>query len=557
MEIEEIEDNNIKNSSIIGKGAYGTVYKINDTNKIIKIMDTYYYVNTTDYKNLKLYQPFLITEMSNYLHLNKINNIGKFTNIYKSNTHINLEMDDLGLSLDKFINNYNISLDYIKIIMFKLSNTLLDSYNKFIIHCDIKPPNILIKNKNNSVDVNLIDFGLSRFVIDDDFNKVYDEIQTIWYRAPEQLLKSKDINSYKIDIWSLGIIFLELLFNKYGILNSTNEFTIIQYILAIIGLENISKNYLDILVVKYPSLNLNNYPIGNNLHRYLVKYTASPEYILIFDLLQNMLKFDPHDRYNYSQIINHKFFDSIRHLHLDIVAKEIPIENKLLDLEYDLNYDYIKKLNPYYIKNREYLCSLIIQFYKYDKLNFISYNISFCIKYLDIMASVEKIENNEILFFVIYAINFQKTIHTFNYIDIISIYKQFLKFRQDKIIDLEIDQKINENIFCEKYINICNKMKFNFNICCPICYEKLLENLVDENKNLIDNSEIIKYYRNIILKCQISDKIYKTNIFVLVQCCFILIYTKFKVSNKYIQNIFNNVTLDHSNIIKKIKNLIA
>ena len=178
MEFIEIKNNNINNSSIIGKGAYGTVYKINDTNKIIKIMDTYYYIDTDDQKNLKLYQPFIITEMSNYNHLNRINNIGKFTNIYKSNTHINLEMDYLGLSLDKFINNYNISINLIKIIMLKLSNTLLDSYNKFIIHCDLKPPNILIQDFNNSLNVNLIDFGLSRFVIDSDFNQVYDEIQT-------------------------------------------------------------------------------------------------------------------------------------------------------------------------------------------------------------------------------------------------------------------------------------------------------------------------------------------------------------------------------------------
>ena len=371
------------------------------------------------------------------------------------------------------------------------------------------------------------------------------------------MLKSKDINSYKIDIWSLGIIFLELLFNKYGILNSLNEFIIIQYILNIIGLENVSKKYLDILLEKYPSINLNEYPKSNNFYRYLIKYTGDYEYTLIVDLLQNMLKFDPHERYNYTQIINHKFFDSIRYLHPDIIITELPIEKKLLNLEYNINYDYIKNLNPYYIKNREYLCSLIINFYKYDKLNLLSYNISFAIKYLDIITSLVKIENNEILYYVIYAINFQKTIHTFDYLSIISIFKKFIKLKQDKFINININEKIDENIFCEKYNNICDKIKFNFNICCPLCYEKLLVDLVDENKDFIDNSEIIKYFRNIILKCQISDKLYKTNIYILVQCCFILIYTKFKVSNKYIENIFNSVTLDHSNIIKKIKKLIA
>ena len=93
---------------------------------------------------------------------------------------------------------------------------------------------------------------------------------------------------------------LELLFNKYGILNSLNEFIIIQYILNIIGLENVSKKYLDILLEKYPSINLNEYSKSNNFYRYLTKYTGNYEYTLIVDLLQNMLKFDPHERYNYT-----------------------------------------------------------------------------------------------------------------------------------------------------------------------------------------------------------------------------------------------------------------
>ena len=111
-----------------------------------------------------------------------------------------------------------------------------------------------------------------------------------------------------------------------------------------------------------------------------------------------------------------------------------------------------------------------------------------------------KIENNEILYYVIYAINFQKTIHTFDYLSIISIFKKFIKLKQDKFINININEKIDENIFVKKYNNICDKIKFNFNICCPLCYEKLLVDLVDENKDFIDNSEIIKYFRKYYIK---------------------------------------------------------
>lgn len=36
------------------------------------------------------------------------------------------------------------------------------------------------------------------------------EVVTLWYRAPELLLGSKEY-SYSIDIWSIGCIFVELI----------------------------------------------------------------------------------------------------------------------------------------------------------------------------------------------------------------------------------------------------------------------------------------------------------------------------------------------------------
>lgn len=72
-------------------------------------------------------------------------------------------------------------------------------------HRDLKPENILLDSNCN---IKLADFGLGRaFQIP---AKPYtNEVQTLWYRAPELLLGS-DKYSVAIDIWSCGCMMAEL-----------------------------------------------------------------------------------------------------------------------------------------------------------------------------------------------------------------------------------------------------------------------------------------------------------------------------------------------------------
>lgn len=106
-------------------------------------------------------------------------------------------------------NNFKgVSLDFIRSIAAQLLQSLLFLRQHFIIHCDLKPENVLLKQKDGTK-IKLIDFGSSCFTNE----KVYTYIQSRFYRAPEIMLAIPYTSA--IDIWSLGCILAELYMGKY------------------------------------------------------------------------------------------------------------------------------------------------------------------------------------------------------------------------------------------------------------------------------------------------------------------------------------------------------
>eukprot|EP01130_Rhizamoeba_saxonica_P015452 TRINITY_DN6932_c0_g1_i1.p1 TRINITY_DN6932_c0_g1~~TRINITY_DN6932_c0_g1_i1.p1 ORF type:complete len:615 (+),score=76.99 TRINITY_DN6932_c0_g1_i1:124-1968(+) len=75
-----------------------------------------------------------------------------------------------------------------------------------IIHCDLKPENVVLASPNKA-HIKVLDFGSSLYVGQKTVNK-FPYIQSRFYRAPEILLGCG--YSYPIDMWSLGCLLVEL-----------------------------------------------------------------------------------------------------------------------------------------------------------------------------------------------------------------------------------------------------------------------------------------------------------------------------------------------------------
>ncbi len=103
-------------------------------------------------------------------------------------------------------------------VMTQLIDVVAYAHSKGVYHRDIKPENILIADNGN---IKLADWGLATTVRNNDEF----EVGTEKYMAPElfnddestNIMTSSDLNSYdasKTDIWSLGIVFLMIVFGK-------------------------------------------------------------------------------------------------------------------------------------------------------------------------------------------------------------------------------------------------------------------------------------------------------------------------------------------------------
>jgi tRNA A-37 threonylcarbamoyl transferase component Bud32 len=177
-------------------------------------------------KNLSERSKEFIKEEAEILRICDHPNIIKFLDFSedKDNIFLILEYIKGGSLKDFYVNNYErfVCESFVTKILLEIARGILYLHSLNIIHRDIKPDNLLICEKDDSVNIKIIDFGLSK--IKPNSLKTNIIVGTLCYTAPE-VLKKMTYNN-KVDIWSFGVIAYFLLSGSfpYEINNDKVEF---------------------------------------------------------------------------------------------------------------------------------------------------------------------------------------------------------------------------------------------------------------------------------------------------------------------------------------------
>ena len=208
----------------------------------------------------------------------------------------------------------------IRKIFYQITFGLYTLHFNNIIHCDIKTSNIAI---NEDQEISIIDFG-SAFYKGEKVKEY-----TLSYAAPEYLDDTEKEIDEKYDMWSLGVLLIEL-FLKTNFFENDNPND---------GEENKIENQLRFIISKFgkdknmPKDQINDLINGNSSDGLLdneeneIHKAVNDKDAL--ELINNLLVLNPKKRYSAKQVLESNY--------LKIYYKEDPIDLKELKSTIDIN----------------------------------------------------------------------------------------------------------------------------------------------------------------------------------------------------------------------------
>jgi len=192
----------------VGEGTYGVVYRSRntETGEIVALKKIRLEAEDEGVPSTAIREISLLREM-------KDDNVVKLYDIVHSDTKLYLVFEFLDLDLKRYMEKVGsgdgMGPDIVKKFSYQLIKGTYYLHAHRILHRDLKPQNLLIDRTGN---LKLADFGLARaFGIP--LRTYTHEIVTLWYRAPEVLLGSRQYST-GVDMWSVGCIMAEMIMRQ-------------------------------------------------------------------------------------------------------------------------------------------------------------------------------------------------------------------------------------------------------------------------------------------------------------------------------------------------------
>lgn len=249
--------------------------------------------------------------------------------------HVCMVFERLGPSLFDFLhmNSYrSFPIDLVQQFSRQLLEAVAYMHDLKLVHTDLKPENILLVSQESATEgsgerspslpassaIKVIDFGSATF--EDQYHS--NIVSTRHYRAPEVILGMGW--TYPCDLWSVGCIMVELLTGDvlFQTHDNLEHLAMMEQVLGTLPESMTVKAAC--VAPKYFNNNRLNWPAGApnkksirtvkrmfGLRKLILEQgnvTSWPMVDLLCDLIQEMLRYDPHQRMTAHQALRHPFF---------------------------------------------------------------------------------------------------------------------------------------------------------------------------------------------------------------------------------------------------------
>lgn len=226
-------------------------------------------------------------------------NVIELVDIFLASDNLNLVLEFLPSDLEVIIKDKSILFTPadIKSWMLMTLRGVHHCHRNFILHRDLKPNNLLVAPDGQ---IKVADFGLAR-TVPSPHEILTSNVVTRWYRAPELLFGAKHYTS-AIDIWSLGVIFAELML-RIPYLPGKNDVDQVEVTFRALGTPT-DKDWPDVsFFPAYNKLQIYPPPSKEELRR---RFIAASENALNF--LCGMLTMNPQKRWDAIQCLESEYF---------------------------------------------------------------------------------------------------------------------------------------------------------------------------------------------------------------------------------------------------------